>query len=303
MGSMSYKAKCITMLALVLWASAFVGIRAGLHDYSPEGLALLRYIVASGCMFFVYLFLGNRPKIKFKDRILMLLLGAIGIGFYNLTLNYGELSISSGTASFIISQSPIIIALTAMLFLGERLTLTSLIGFLISIIGVFFIAAGETSGLKWDTGFLYIFLATFAGSFFTVLQKPFLKKYHAIEATAYVVWGGTLFLLFYAPKLQHDVVHASLSSTLAVIYLGIFPAAVGYVAWSYVLSLVPASRAGSFLYFTPFIATMLGWICLGETPAWLTLIGGALAIAGVWFVNQSYKQRTVPPVYPVTKAA
>ena len=136
----------------------------------------------------------------------------------------------------------------------------------------------------------YMILATLVSGCFSIFQKPFLKKYNAIEATAYVIWGGTLFLLFYTSHLQQDLVNASLKTTLTVVYLGIFPAAVGYLAWSYALAEIPATQAASFLYFMPFVATILGWLCLGEVPVALSIAGGLIAISGVWLVNHSIIQ-------------
>ncbi|TAK78522.1 MAG: DMT family transporter [Gammaproteobacteria bacterium] len=282
---MSYKAKLALVVTILLWASAFVAIRAGLHQYSPEGLALLRYLVASACMGIMYYRLPQRNTMCVRDMCALLGVGMIGIGIYNLTLNYGELSVSSGMASFITSQSPLITAMFAVLFLGEQLSLARVMGFMVSILGVALIAVGETGGFKWNSGLTYILLATLAGGCFSGLHKPFLKKYHAIEATTYVIWGGTLFLSIYMPTLRHDVMNASLQTTLTVIYLGIFPAAIGYIAWSYVLSEIPASRAVSFLYFMPFVAMLLGWLCLGEMPVWLSVAGGVCAILGVWLGN------------------
>lgn len=289
---MSYKTTIALFTAIFLWASAFVGIRAGLQDYSPEGLALLRYLIASVCMGFFY-FRLPRTSMTMIDRCALLGIGALGIGIYNLSLNYGELSISSGMSSFIISQAPIITACFAIIFLGEQLNAFRALGFTISLLGVIFIALGEKESLKLHSSIAYILIATLAGASYSVMQKPFLKKYHALEATAYIIWGGTLFLSFYASHLATDLFHASAKATLTVVYLGVFPAAIGYAAWSYVLANIPVSRAVSFFYFTPFIATLLGWLYLNEVPAWLSILGGLIAMIGVWFVNYSYKVSSV----------
>lgn len=289
---MTYKTRFAIMIAILFWASAFVGIRAGLQYYSPEGLALLRYIIASACMAIFYLRLPSRNPMSLKDACGLLIVGAIGIGIYNIALNYSELFINSGTASFIIGQSPIITALFALLFLGERVTKLRLLGFMVSVLGVACIAIGQSSEMKWELGLGYVLLAATVGGLYSVMQKPFLKKYNAIEATTFIMWGGTLFLLMYFPKMQHDLAIAPFSSTLIVAYLGIFPAAVGYIAWGYALATIPASRAVSYLYFMPFLAMMLGWVWLHEVPVYLTIVGGLLAVSGVWIVNHSYRQPT-----------
>lgn len=287
---LSLKTILFVIITITLWASAFVGIREGLHGYSPGGLALLRYAIASLCMLFIYKKFGRKDNIPVKDKLLLMVVGAIGIGWYNITLNYAEVSVTSATASFIISQGPIISSILAIVFLGERASVLSFIGMLVSIFGVFLIAIGEAGGLKWATGINYILVSTFLGSLYSIMQKPFFKKYHAIDVTAYVIWGCTFSLLVYVPDVMRELPTANLHATLAVVYLGVFPAAIAYAAWSYVLADIPASRAVSFLYFAPIITTLLGWIFLKEIPAVISLIGGVIAMLGVWAVNHSYRQ-------------
>src|SRR6185295_7545349 len=96
----SFKLRIALWVVIIFWASAFVGIRAGLLHYSPGGLALLRYLIASIAMIFVYFSRPHRSVLYGKDLILALISGVIGIGLYNITLNYGESSVTSGVASF-----------------------------------------------------------------------------------------------------------------------------------------------------------------------------------------------------------
>lgn len=286
--SLSFNIKLLLLIVVSLWASAFVGIRAGLESYSPGGLALLRFGIASVLMFFVYVFRQRETQIAFLDGIKLMSIGALGIGFYNIALNYGELSVPSGPACFIVSQSPIITTILALIFLNERLTAWSICGMLISFIGVVLITYGMSHGFQVGIGVLDVAIATVLGSCYSIMQKPLLKKYHALDATAYMIWGGTLVLLFYSPHLPYEIYHASWHATIAVIYLGVFPAALAYMLWSYVLAKIPATQATSFLYFSPIVATLLGWIWLNEVPAMISLVGGLVALLGVWVVNRAY---------------
>lgn len=300
---MSHKIRAAIAAAIILWASAFVGIRYGLHGYSPEGLALLRYLVASVLMGVIYFMMPERSKIDLVDKIKLFTIGIIGIGIYSLMLNYGEISVSSGVASFITAQSPALTAIFAIIFLGETLTVQRVAGFLVSMIGVVFIAYGEIGEFTLTPSLLYVLAAMLAGSCYSIMQKPLLKKCNAIEATTYVVWGGTLFLLFHVGKLEYDVVHASIPETLTVVYLGIFPAALAYIAWNYVLQNMSVSHVVSYMYTMPFVAAIMGWMLLGETPAVVSVIGAMIAIAGVWLVNQSYQTAIVVEDEPEKEAA
>ncbi|MGH7998610.1 MAG: EamA family transporter, partial [Brasilonema sp.] len=110
--------------------------------------------------------------------------------------------------------------------------------------------------------------------------------YSAIQFTSYAIWVGTLFLFFLAPNAVASVQNAPMSSTLAVVYMGLFPGVVAYIAWSYVLSRIPASRAGSYLALIPVVALLIAWLWLNETPALISLLGGAVVFSGVMLVNQ-----------------
>lgn len=282
---MSAKARLALMMAILLWASAFIGIRIGLHGYSPQGMALLRFVVASIFMGIVYYRMPVKNVVRFKDACVLMALGGICVGLYNLFLNYGEQSVISGVASFVASQSPIITAILAAVFLGEGFGLLRVIGFIVSASGTALMTLGEFGEMKWTAGMVYLLFAAVVGSLYSIVQKPYLKRYHAIEATSFVIWGCALFLSIYFPHLVHDLTHAPVRATLAVIYLGIFPASVGYIAWAYALNEVSATKAMNFLYVMPFFAAFLGWLMLGEVPVMLTIAGGLLAIFGVMIGN------------------
>jgi drug/metabolite transporter (DMT)-like permease len=72
---------------------------------------------------------------------------------------------------------------------------------------------------------------------------------------------------------------------LSVVYLGVFPTVVAYLALGYAFARMPASNATSFLYLVPGLAFVVAWIWLGEVPTLLTVLGGVITLSGVVLVN------------------
>jgi drug/metabolite transporter (DMT)-like permease len=69
---------CITIFC---WSSAFVGIRPGLHGYSPTHLALLRYMTASLVLVFLAV-VKRMPLPRWRDVPGFALTGIVGIGIW-----------------------------------------------------------------------------------------------------------------------------------------------------------------------------------------------------------------------------
>src|ERR1700756_408342 len=127
---------------LVVWASAFAGIRAGLRGYSPAQLAILRFLVASAVLA-IYAGIAHFRRPEFRDIPGIIFSGVIGITFYNLALNYGEMRVTAGAASLLIASAPIWTALFASFVLHERLSPAGWCGVFLSFAGVALIASGE----------------------------------------------------------------------------------------------------------------------------------------------------------------
>lgn len=271
-------------LTLLLWASAFAGIKAGLVGYGPGELALLRFGTAS-IVLGVYATLTRMSPPRWADIPRLGLAGFLGISVYHVALNFGERTVGAGAASLIIAAGPVFTALLAAMFLGERLTGWGWAGIGVSFAGVALITLGEGGGVRFQSDALLILLSALVTSVYFIVSKPLLDHYRPLEFTTYVIWAGTVPMLVFAPGLVAQMSTAPDSATYAVVYLGVFPAALAYVAWSYALARMPASVLSTFLYLSPVLAIVIAWLWIGEVPSLVSLVGGVVAVAGVALVN------------------
>ena len=195
-------------LTVIFWASAFAGIRAGLQSYSPESVALLRYLTASVCLA-GYALLTRMPLPALRDVPGIALTGFLGFSFYNVALNAGEQRIPAGTASLIIASAPVFVALMAGAFYKERLRLRSWLGILLSFAGVAVISVKPQAGLRISLDAVIVLAAAVAQAAYTASQKPFLKKYTPLQFASYAIWAGALFLAVFSPRLAAEMRTAS----------------------------------------------------------------------------------------------
>src|SRR5205085_11785746 len=170
-------------VALLLWASAFAGIRAGLRAYSPGHLAILRFLVAS-LVLAIYATFAHFRRPELRDLPGLTLSGIIGITFYNIGLNYGETRVSAGAASLLIASVPIWTALLARFTLKERLSQLGWFGVFMSFAGVALISSGEGEGIHLSRQALLILAAAVSSAVYMIMQKRYLERYSALEFTA-----------------------------------------------------------------------------------------------------------------------
>jgi drug/metabolite transporter (DMT)-like permease len=272
------------IVTILAWASAFPAIRAGLQAFGPLELGALRFAVAAvPAAIFLAVTRPTWPTVS--DFLRLAVGGFLFVALYAALLNMGERTVSAGAASFIINTNPIMTAGLAMLVLGERFSARAWAGTALSFAGIGLIALGEGHGMRLDTGALLILGAALCTSVTTVMQKPLFARHKPLTVSAWNMVLGALFLTPWLPQATSEFTVAPASGIQAVIYLGLVPSLVAYGTWSIALSRLPASRASNFMYCVPPVATLLGFLWLGEVPTLLGAIGGTMALLGVAVVN------------------
>jgi drug/metabolite transporter (DMT)-like permease len=275
------------LLTVTLWASAFVAIRSAGHDLSPGALALGRQLVASVALgTFVLVRREGLPAKGDLPRIA--LVGVLWFGLYSVVLNSAERRVDAGTAAMLVNVGPIFIALLAGVLLREGFPRQLVAGCAIAFAGAVVIGVATSNNSlvpSWGAVLCLVAALAYAGA--VVLQKPLLPRVTPLQVTWLASTAGAIACLPFAGSLWHDASGAHASAIGWVVYLGIVPTGVGFIAWAYALSRTTAGKMGSTTYLVTPIAILLGWVLLSETPRALALLGGALCLVGVMVTRRS----------------
>lgn len=266
------------------WASSFPAIRAGLAGFGPAEMAALRFALAGtpAALFLI----ATRAKLPERADIWRFLIGGVVfIAAYAVLLNFGQRVVPAGPAAFIINTNPIMTAVLAMLILGERFSLTAWLGTALSFAGIGVIALGKGLDVEIGLSVLLILGAAFCNAITTVVQKPLFGRYKPLHVAAWNQAIGGFVLLPFLPGAIAQAQLAPAVSFWSVVYLAVVPSLIAYGTWAITLSRLPAGRAANFQYCVPPMATLMGFLWLGEVPTLFGVIGGAMALAGVVVVN------------------
>ncbi|MGG2933985.1 DMT family transporter [Bacillus pacificus] len=271
---------CAHAFTILIWGSAFPAIRMGLESYTPEHLTLLRLLIASFILLlFSFIYKLRLPDLK--DILAIFIFGALGFTFYHIALNYGEKTVNAGSASLIVSVTPIVTAIFASVFMNEKMKLNGWIGGVISFIGIALISFSQGDAIQLNSGGFFILLAATSESLYFVFQTSYLKKYGFLPFTIYTILSSTVCMLIFLPGMYTEILAAPLEVNMSVIYLGLFPTVLPYIALAYIISHSGAAEATSSLYLTPVTACFVAWIWLGEVPTLVSIIGGGITILGI----------------------
>jgi drug/metabolite transporter (DMT)-like permease len=269
------------LVTVVLWASAFVGIRAAGEDLSPGALSLGRLAVGSALLG-IFVLVQRRELPGRRELPLLLVCGVLWFGLYNLTLNEAEQRIDAGTASMLVNIGPILIALLAGFLLGEGFPRALVAGCAVAFVGVVVIGVATSEqgvAASWGAVLCVAAAAFYAGG--VVAQKPLLSRVSGLHVTWAACTIGLVVCLPFTPTLIDELGSADGSSVAWMVYLGAFPTAVGFLTWAYALSRTTAGRMGATTYLVPPLAILIGWALLAESPETLAFLGGALCLGGV----------------------
>ena len=274
-------------VTVVLWAAAFVGIRAAGADFAPGSIALAR--LTTGTLILGVLVLARgwvRPTRR--ELVLVLGVGATWFATYNVVLNEAERIVDAGTAAMLVDTGPILIAILAGLFLSEGFPPSLFAGSLVAfagavVIGVATSEASVTSRAAGPSaaGILLCLVAATVYAVGVTLQKPVLGRLPAVQVTWMACLVGAALCLPFAPGLVTDLGRAHPDGVAWLAFLGVFPTSIAFTTWAYALGRTTAGALGATTYLVPPIAIVLGWLLLGEAPPLVALGGGGLCIAGV----------------------
>jgi drug/metabolite transporter (DMT)-like permease len=285
------------LVAMLLWGSSFVAFKYAVMVYDPVVVVFARLLL-SALAFLCVLPLWRPRSVPRRDLPLMGFMALCEPCLYFLFEGQALTLTSASQAGMVAATLPVLVAVCAGIFLGERLSVRSWAGLILAVAGVVWVSL---SGDATDTaprpvlGNFLEFLGMLCAAGYTVSMKRLCASYSPWFLTAVQSFVGSVFflplLLLPSTSLPTSL---PVGPTLAVAYLGVCISIGAYGLYNFGISKLPAWQASAFINLIPVFSILLGWAWLGESMNLLQLLGAALVFGGVLLSQQRPQKENAP---------
>ena len=293
MNTLSFQNYGKLFFAVFAWGVSFIATKIALREISPMTVVWLRFGIGVLVLAAATMVRKEYRPVSSGDLGYFAMLGFIGITFHQWLQTTGLATAAAISSAWIITTTPIFIAVLGWLFLREKLTVRQIIGIAVATAGVMLILSQDNPAALWNGGIgssgdLLVFLSAANWAVFSVLSRKGLKGISATFMILCVMAFGWLFTSFVliSNGSFSEIPALSRDGWYAIAFLGIFCSGFAYIFWYDALKVLPVSNVGSFLYFEPVTTIIVAIPMLGEKLSLGTIAGGISIFFGVWLVNR-----------------
>jgi drug/metabolite transporter (DMT)-like permease len=242
--------------------------------------------------------LRTRPALKTGSIIFPLLAGvftACDLGLWTASLSYT----TAANATLLGNTAPLWVALGTWLILKQKLTPAFWRGLAITLLGAALIM-GTDFVLHPRFGIgdaMAIFTGFFYGGYFLFTERS-RTRFDPVSHIWLVGVGASLSLFVVNTLLRNPLTGYPLQTWLVFLSTAVVSQLIGYMSMAYALGHLPASVVSPTMVLQPIVTTLLAIPLLGEIPSIWQGVGGAIALVGIYVVNQSHNRRQLEPPTP-----
>lgn len=268
------------MTTILCWSLAYVFTRMAAPYLSPYAIGFLRIASAAVVLGVLAVPLKLKPPRR-ADLPWFIFSGGVGFFGYIIAFNKGCEVLPAATSSVIVATTPVITALLALFIYKERLRSYQWVAIGVEFVGVVVLTV-MSGGLSMNLGVLWLVGAAVVLSVYNLLQRRLTKTYSAAQASAYSVFMGAIMLAVFLPHTVGQVRQAPASSIVYVVVMGVLCTGLAYITWAKAFAKAEkTSQVSNYMFLTPFLTSILGFLLAGEVPDTATLVGGAVILGGV----------------------
>jgi drug/metabolite transporter (DMT)-like permease len=284
----SARAYAGAIFAVAVWGASFIATKIGVGEVSPLTVMWLRFGIGVLVLSVAVTARGEFVVPSRKDLRYFAGLGALGITLHQWLQATGLVTAQATTTSWIITATPLTMAVVGRVVLGERLQRRQIYGIGVGALGVLLVVSrGDLGSLVRGAGGrigdLLVTISTVTWALFSAYSRKGLQRHRSAPMILYVMGSGWLlgtvpWVLTGGPA---ELRLLTADAWIGIGFLGLFCSGLAYIFWYDALRALPAATVGSLLYLEPLVTMVVAAIILGEAVTPAAVLGGAVILVGV----------------------
>lgn len=284
---MDLRALMMGLCFALIWSSAFTSARIIVADATPLFALSLRYLVSGLIGIAIARALGQSFRLSAKQWRATITFGflqnAVYLGLFFVAMQ----TIEASLAAIIASTMPLMVALAAWAFMGEKLSPLGIAGLVAGFAGVIFIMAAHLSGGIDITGVVICIIGVLALTIATLTVRGASSGGNLLMVVGLQMLVGCAALSIATLLFETPQVTLSLPLAIAFIYTCLAPGLLATWIWFMLVGRIGATRAATFHFLNPFFGVAIAALLLGEKLGPRDIIGVAVIAAGILAVQIS----------------
>lgn len=279
----------LLILAMFLWGGGWSALKILTYDLPLEIIIFWRFFIMS-LSFLPVLFFVKKPLIlnisslKYVAGSSVLNIAFMVSSF--LGIKYG---FAGGAGVIITTLSPVMTFLLVAIIFKNRLHNLQYFGLFLGVIGGVIMLELNNINLFLNGSNIYFLLCAFIWAGVTLLSQHSHKYIHPIHYSFLISIVATIVTFLYAYKLNFDllvVFEQGSKFWISMLYLAVLGQSVATTIFFMASGRLGSEKTSSYMFLVPVFALFCAWIVLDEYVQTHILVGGAISLIAVYFINK-----------------
>lgn len=282
-----FRAHVILLVLGAIWGGSFLFMKVAAPEFGVYALVEVRTALAT-IVLLPFLIRAGTWRDMFTQWRPIVAVGAANTAIPFVLFNYSSIHLDSGVNAILNATAPMFGALVAVIWLKDKLRLSSLVGLLCGFSGVIVISYHKVGNNISILPILTALCATLGYGIAACMMKKWLSGKGALAiATGSQLYSSLMLLPFAVATWPTQII--SESAWFSAIALAVFGTGIAYLMYFYLIETVGPTRAISVAYLVPLFGVIWGALFLSETLSLTVFFGGSLILFGVAMTSGSIR--------------
>jgi len=278
----------LLLLAMILWGGGWTALKILTQHVTMETLVFWRFFLMT--LSFVPILYYFKLPITLNKKSLLFIAGSSVFNIAFMVSSYFGVKYGlAGAGSVIItSLAPIMTFIVATLLFKGTISSRHYFGLFLGVVGGFIILELNDLSLFFNSSNLFFMLCALIWAGVTILSQHSSKHIHPIHYSFFISLIATIAAFIYGDKSDFSTVfEQDYIFWIALIYLAVLGQTLATTIFFMASGKLGSQKTSSFMFLVPIFSLLSAWLILDEPMQWHIIIGGAISMVAVYFINHA----------------